>query len=287
MLGDSESSRPARQSPWSGVYGFPFQLNNLKQWMVLTFCMIILAFIVSGFTGLIGMVLNQIPEDQGLLGVNPIILSASRYVFAGLFFLTIMVSFAPSLYLLVIIQDTAAGNDEVDWPDEVWYDFVGKFFQVAWLFGCCAALSTIFWLLVNLALSFADLEIMRVIWWGLVLFSAGLLFPIPLYSSMIAGSPWILLHPNFVGRLIEKPMAGLALYVHSVVLLLPCVALGLFLVVTLYWWLSPIIGMIWALCILWYARALGRVGYVLAEEKRRVARKLKGKKRRIRREQTE
>jgi hypothetical protein len=56
------------------------------------------------------------------------------------------------------------------------------------------------------------------------------------------------------------------------------------MIVSLTWWLAPIIGAIWATCLLWYARALGRVGYVLAEEKRRVSRKKKRKKARVRRE---
>jgi hypothetical protein len=287
-MDETASTRPLPQSPWTGIYGFPFQLNNLKVWLILTLCMILLAFNVSAFAGITKLIFSEIPEGQELLGVNPTIMFATgRYVYPALFVLAVIVTIAPSVYFLIIIQDSAAGNDEVDWPDEVWYDFIGKYFHLVWLFGCCAALSTVFWLLVDLALSFADLEIMRVIWWGLVLFSAALLLPIPLYSSMIAGSPWILLHPSFLGRLIEKPMAGLAIYVHSVVLLLPCIALGLFLIVTLNWWLSPIVGMFWAVCILWYGRALGRVGYVLAEERRRVPRKMKRKKRSIRRERAE
>jgi hypothetical protein len=283
-MDQSASSRAPSLSPWSGVYAFPFQLNNVKVWMILTFCMIILAFDASGFAGMTQLIISQIPEGQELLGVNPIIFQAGRYIYAALFLLTVIVSIAPSNYFVVIIEDTAAGNEEVDWPDEVWYDFIGKFFFIVWLFGCCAAVSTVFWLLTSLALSFGDLEIPRVIWWGLTLFSAGLLLPIPLYSAMIAGSPWILFHPMFFSRLFLKPMAGLALLVHSVVLLLPCLGLALWLIVSLNWWLSPIIGVIWATCILWYGRALGRVAYVLSEEKRRAPRKKKRRKTRLRRE---
>jgi len=286
-MGESPSSRAPSLSPWSGVYGFPFQLNNIKFWLILPFCMVLLAFDASGFAAMTKLIISEIPPGQELLGVSPIIFQAGRYVYAALFLLTVIVCIAPSNYFIVIIEDTAAGNEEVDWPNEVWYDFAGKFFLVAWLFGCCAAVSTVFWLLASLALSFADLEIPRVIWWGLTLISAGMLFPIPLYSTMIAGSPWILIHPIFLGRLIQKPVAGLALYVHSLVLLLPCLGFGLWLIVSLNWWLSPIIGAFWATCILWYGRALGRVGYVLAEERRKVFRKKKRKKLRPRREPSE
>ncbi len=284
-MDDLDSSRLPSQNPFSAVYGFPFQLNNLKVWMILTFCMILLAFDASGFAGITKVIISEIPEGQEFFGVSPTILfTIGRYVYPALFIFAVISSVAPSVYLLVIIQDTAAGNDEVDWPKDVWYDFIGKFFLVVWLFGCCAALSTVFWLLVNTALAPLEWEIMPVIWWGLVLLSAGLLFPIPLYSTMISGSAWTLVHPGFIGRVIEKPIAGLAIYVHSLILLPPCVALGIWLIFTLNWWLSPIIGMFWALCVFWYGRALGRVGYVLAEERRRVVRKKKRKKLRPRRE---
>ncbi len=281
---EPDSSRAASYSPWSGVYDFPFQLNNVKVWLILTICMIVLAFDAFGLAGMTKLIISEIPEGQELIGVNPIIFQAGRYIYAALFLLTVIASIAPSNYFVVIIEDTAAGNEEVGWPGEVWYDFFGKFFFLVWVFGCCAALSTVFWLLTSLALSFADLAIPGVLWWGLLLFSAGLLFPIPLYSSMIAGSPWILLHPMLISRLIQKPMAGLALGVHSVVLLLPCLGLGLWLILSLNWWMSPMIGLFWATCILWYGRALGRVGYVLAEEKTPVRRKRKRKKARLRRE---
>jgi hypothetical protein len=277
-MDESISSRAPSLSPWSGVYDFPFQLNNVKVWMILTFCMIVLALDACGFAGMT-VLIAEIPTGQELSGPARIIYDAGRYIYAALTLLTVIMSLAPSVYFVVIIEDTAAGNDEVDWPDEVWFDFLGKFFFLVWVFGCCAALSTVFWLLVRIVL-----PIPGVMWWGLILLSACMLFPIPLYSAMIAGSPWILIHPLLLGRMIQKPLAGVALYVHTMILLVPCLALGLWMIVSLTWWLAPIIGAIWATCLLWYARALGRVGYVLAEEKRRVPRKRKRKRTRARRE---
>lgn len=276
---DESVSHAPSLSPWSGVYDFPFQLNNVKVWMILAFCMVMLAFDASGFAGMVKLMIEEIPPGQEMSAPARIIYDAGRYVFGALGLLAVIMSIGPSVYFVVIIQDTAAGNEDVDWPDEVWYDFVGKFFFLVWVFGCSAALSTVAWLLAAIVL-----PIPGIIWWALVLLTASMLFPIPLYSGLIAGSPWILIHPMLLSRLIQKPMAGLALYVHTLVLMVPCVILGLWLVMSLNWWLSPIIGMIWGTCILWYGRALGRVGYVLAEEKRRVTRKKKRKKARVRRE---
>lgn len=275
-----QESVPYRHSSslWRGIYSFPFHLNNIKAWMILSICTVMLAFLASGFAGMTSLIAS-IPPGQEMSGFALVIYRGSTHVYGGLFFLSLLSSLAPSAYFIIIIEDTAAGNEQVDWPDSVWYEYLSKVAFLVWLFGCCAALATVFWLLASLVL-----PLPRVLWWALTLFSAFMLFPIPLYSAMIAGSPWILIHPLFLSRMIQKPMAGVALYCHSLILLIPCLCIGLFLIVSLNWWLSPIVGVIWATCILWYGRVLGRVGYVLAEEKRRVSRKKKRKKARVRRE---
>jgi hypothetical protein len=266
-------------SPWQGIYGFPFQLNNLKAYIIVTLCTVLLAFDASGFALTGDIIRNSIPPGQELIGVSPVVYSGGWRVYGSLSFLAVLLSLAPSAFFVIIIQDTAAGNEEVDWPDDVWYEYLSKIAFLVWVFGCCAAVSTVIWLLVTLVV-----PIPGVIWWVLTLISAFMLFPIPLYSSMIAGSPFMLIHPMFLLRLFQKPLAGLALYVHSLMLLLPCVGLGLWMVITLNWWAAPIVGVIWSTCILWYARALGRVGYVLSEEKRRVPRRKKRKRARVKRE---
>src|SRR5207249_6237389 len=161
----------------------------------------------------------------------------------------------------------------------VWYEYLSKVAFMGWIFGCCAAVATVFWLLVELVL-----PIPSMIWWAVTLASAFLLLPIPLYSAMIANSPWVLIHPMLLVRFFQKPLAALAVYAHSAMLLLPCLTLGLWMVWSLSWWLAPVVGLIWATCFLWYARALGRVGYLLSEERSQVVRKKKRKKVRVRRE---
>ncbi len=277
-MAESPSSRAFPSSLWAGIYTFPFQLHNVKVWMILTICGIMLAFIACGFAGMT-VLIASIPPGQELFGPARMIYQGGRYIYGALFIFTVIMSVAPSMYFVVAIEDTAAGNDEVEWPNDVWYDFVGKFFFMVWVLGCCAALATVFWLLLALVV-----PISGILWWALTLLTAFMLFPIPLYSAMIAGSPFVLIHPLFLLRLFQKPLAGLALYVHSLVLLVPCLGLGLWMVVSLSWWVAPIVGVIWATCLLCYARALGRVGYVLAEERNRVVKKKKRKKHRVRRE---
>jgi hypothetical protein len=278
----SDRSPEPPMSLWQGIYGFPFQLENIKAYIIVTLSAIMLAFVVSGFAITGELITSSIPEGKELMGPAPTIYFSGMRVYGGLAFLAVLASLAPAAFFIIIIQDTAAGNEDIDWPAEVLYEYLTKIAFLAWLFGCCAAISTVFWSLAVLVV-----PIPGVIWWVLTLTSAFMLFPIPLYSSMIGGSPFFLVHPTFLIRLIQRPLAGLALYVHTFVLLSPCVALGLWMIVTLSWWAAPIVGLIWATCILWYARALGRVGYVLAEEKRMVRRKKKRRRIRVRREAAE
>jgi hypothetical protein len=280
----SDPSPEPSMSLWQGVFGFPFQIDNLKAYIIVTLSAIVLAFDVSGFAITADFFLNSIPHGQELIGPNPIMFSGGFRIYGSLAFLAVLASLAPAAFFILIVQDTAAGNEDIDWPSDVWYEYLTKIAYLAWLFGCCAAVSTVFWSLAALAMEQMGVPIPAIIWWVFTLVSAFMLFPIPLYSTMIGGSPFMLIHPMFLLRLIQRPLAGLALYGYTFVLLLPCVALGLWMIVSLSWWAAPIVGMIWATCILWYARALGRVGYVLAEEKRKVRRKKKRRKLRVRRE---
>jgi len=266
-------------SLWQGIYDFPFRLSNLKAYMIITLSLIMLAFAVVGFAILTDVVKSSIPAGKELIGGSPYLLSGARYVFTGLVFLTFLSSLAPSGFFTVIVEDTAAGNDEIEWPDNVWFEYIPKVAYMLWIFGCCAALSTVFWLLIDLTA-----PIPGVIWWLFNLATAVMLFPIPLYSTMIGGSPWILLHPQLVVRFLEKPLAALAVYMHVAIFGIPCLGLGLWMIWSLSWWAAPIVGVIWATCFLWYARGLGRIGYVLSQDSPTVKRRKKRRKARARRE---
>jgi hypothetical protein len=280
----SDPSPEPSMSLWQGIFGFPFQLDNIKAYIIVTLCAIVLAFDATGFAITGELINSSIPEGKELIGVAPPVFFSGMRIYWGLAVLAFVASLAPAAFFIIILQDTAAGNEDIDWPDDVWYEYITKIVFLGWLFGCCAAISTVFWSLAALAMEQMGVPIPAIIWWVFTLVSAFMLFPIPLYSTMIGGSPFMLIHPMFLLRLIQRPLAGLALYGYTFVLLLPCVALGLWMIVSLSWWAAPIVGLIWATCILWYARALGRVGYVLAEEKRMVRRKKKRRRVRVRRE---
>src|SRR5262245_35105061 len=151
-------------SPWQGVLGFPFQVNNLKASIIVTLCAIFLAFDASGFAITGDLIRNSIPEGKEFFGPAPTMYMGGMRVYIGLGVLAMVACLAPSAFFVIIIQDTAAGNEDIDWPDEVWYEYLTKIAFLGWIFSCCAAVSTIFWLLVTLLV-----PIPGVIWWALVL----------------------------------------------------------------------------------------------------------------------
>jgi hypothetical protein len=256
---------------WKGIFGFPFQVENLRVWLIMTFCMVFLAGAACAFAE-IAVLIVRISEGRELSEVNLFIFRASWILYGSLALLCFVASIFPSAFFIRTVEDTAAGNDKIRWPEGSWYESLGKLMFFGWVFGCCASLVTVFWLLAAIVLPFPG-----VIWWGLILISAIILFPIPLFSTLIADSPWTLIHPLLLTRVAEKPFAGLAIDVYSAIFMVPCVVMGLWLFLTLTWWMAPIVGFSWAICILWYARALGRVGYFLSRD-RRIAKKTKRKK---------
>lgn len=123
-------------------------------------------------------------------------------------------SYASHSFLLVV-QETAAGNDKVIWPDEPWHDRIGKFFSLA----CLLA----FWLLpAYYMLSLFD----RVAWFVPVAYGVlWLLFPVSLLSLLSAPAPWMILRPRVLWRLLCHARALVVFYAVTGLVLLLCTCL--------------------------------------------------------------
>jgi hypothetical protein len=271
-------SRSFRDSPlWRlglEIYTFPWQIGNIWIWLLLTGAMIILALIACSLAGL-AATLKEV-EFSSFAGV---FWQGSFRIFLALVVFTIVFSIYPAAYFLSIIEDTANGNDDVYWGDLMWYEALWKWLFLLWVFGCCLAASTVVVICIKVILSLPAL-----LAWAMVLVSALLLFPMPLLSTLIGGSPWILLHPTLFVRLAQKPFAGLSLYAHTVLLMVPCLGLGLWMVFGLHWWLAPITGIVWSTSFLCYARALGQAAFDLGQDDRRRPAKKKRRRMRVREE---
>jgi hypothetical protein len=269
-MGELLSSRASSLSLWLGIYAFPWRLSNIQVWINLSICMILLALWSCGFAGVAWLM----SSDEGqFVGMNLILWRAIGYVFISLCVLTFLTCLYPAACFMTAVEDTANGNDDVAWPDLAWYEFLRSLIFLMWIFGCCLVIAALVLLPIALMLSLP-----AALWWAGVVALAVLLFPIPLLSAMIAGMPWILIHPTLLVRLVTRPLAGLSLYVHTSVLMLPCLGLGFWMLWGPQWWLIPIVGLVWSTSFLCYVRALGQVGWVLVADERK-KKKLKKKKR--------
>jgi hypothetical protein len=148
---------------------------------------------------------------------------------------TYVFGYASHCFLLVT-QDTAAGNDEVVWPDDPVYDWIWKGYYLAWLIG--------FWM-------FPVMLILGLVNPGPVVFQLGpsrpaaavspgfwfvvvatvvlwLWFPLSLISSLSAQSMWVVFSPALLPRLSRSAGTLALFYAASGVLLACCTALALF-----------------------------------------------------------
>lgn len=156
--------------------------------------------------------------------------------------------------LLLVLENTAAGNDEVLWPDEPYFEWLAKLAYVAWLVAL-AAVPT--WLLlgaIRLPAPAARLLTVAVPF---------VLFPVELLSSMSASTRWIALRPLIVWRLLLRLPALLIVYVAGGVLLGGAAWLVHRAVFGAMPLLLPVAAVALAYSVLVYARLLGRLGWLI------------------------
>jgi hypothetical protein len=204
---------------------------------------------------------------------------------AMLFMLTLVAEVVISIYVLIyamhdlttVVQETAAGNDEVNWPSEPFLD---------WLFGSLHLVVLVLVLLAPAGILtraskdslFPGDDVLRF----LVLAVPGLwlLFPVALLSSLSGEQRWMVLRPAVLGRMLRAAPATLAVYVASAVLAAGAAALWYMSLKWggRWWLLMPAAAAVSAAAFLVYARLLGRLGWVIgrflpAKRKREAAAK--------------
>jgi hypothetical protein len=177
-------------------------------------------------------------------------LLAATCIFAG--FLWTFLSHA----FLVVVEDTAAGNRDIVWPDDSFLDFFWKAFYLGWLVGAWLAPA----ILVARLASPAFPEEVRQFWYfalaGVVLW---IVFPIGLLSSMAAESLFTVLHGGLAARLAFRGRSLFLYYLVSIPVVLcgSAIAAAVFLGETWYTLLFGAFGI--AYCILTYGRLTGRL----------------------------
>jgi hypothetical protein len=187
--------------------------------------------------------------------------AGNAIIFFSLFILAIVAgsylfAFA-SHCLLVIIEQTATGNDEVVWPDEPYIDWMWRGATVAW--------QLLFWLApvgVILKMVYRDIlsqdPALALLLGGAALW---LFLPLGLLSAMLGGSRWSVLHIQALRVLAGRPATTLAFYATSFVV----VAAGVvpwYVAMHVSPLLAPVAGAIGAAAFLIYARLVGRVLWI-------------------------
>ena len=159
----------------------------------------------------------------------------------------------------VIVEGTAAGEDEVTWPDEPMMDWLGRALHLCWLVA--------FWLVpvavVLRVVQRIDPEAppLLLVLPPVVLF--WLLFPISVLSSLSAHSRWVVFRPALVGGLFRVFPATAAFYFATALLLAGLAALGGATFANGWFLLIPVLAVAAAAGLFIYARLLGRLGWAL------------------------
>jgi len=244
---------PAPRVPlWWGVYGFPWHPCGLRAWFLFGIGLTLVALMGAGLHYVIDLFSSG---DMGAgIWLRVFILFMKGFVL----FLLWTGSFAAGFFLETI-QDTAAGNHEVDWPDDsIWEKFF-TFWYLLWIFFCSAVPFAIAAAPFKSELGFG------VFGWSLIP-TAIFVLPFVLLCALANNSWFLFWNTDVVRNLLVRPLILLIVYVMSAVLLAPCVALG-YLTIMYYQsfiFLAPLTGFVWSACLLIYGRLLGRVGWIIS-----------------------
>jgi hypothetical protein len=168
-----------------------------------------------------------------------------------------IVAYAAHVFAIVA-QQTASGLDAVEWPKDPWYDWIGKALHLAWL--------VVFWVvplgIVLRVIGPETLAASATLYVGVPAGLFWLLVPINLLSSFSAGSPWVLLRPEVLRRMVRCPAGTLGFYLLTAPL---CALGGAALYATLahrLFYALPVLATVlflYARLVGRYARLLGRV----------------------------
>jgi ribosomal protein S27E len=231
----------------AGVFGFLFYSSSVKAWAGLSFGTILVYYLTTNAVA------------SGLRGGGDLFYSlifAMMAAAAGL----LLVMFQ-AVAMLAIVQDTAAGNEEVeDWPDFIFVDWVGQAFYVL----NAAAFSALPGFLAAAALGYSGP--LRV---GLTAISFAALFPVMVLSQLDGGSPFSLFTPGVLKGAIKSPLAWGAFYVVSLVVLAAAAGLGWLTLRLVSWSGIPaavVLGILLATTLLLESRLIGRLAWYCEEE---------------------
>ncbi len=172
---------------------------------------------------------------------------------------------------LVVLESTAAGQDEVRWPDEPMFDWLWKLWYLAWLVGFW--LVPVWFLLDGVFTRLLGLPAVGV--YPLLVIVIWLLFPVSLFSSLSANVRWAVLRPAILRQLFRQGHVMVVVWLIAGGLVVGAGVLGYLALRLETWLLLPVAGLAGATVLLLYARLLGRVAWLLADQPRKRRKKKK------------
>jgi hypothetical protein len=166
----------------------------------------------------------------------------------------------------VIVEGTAAGNDEVEWPDEPMFDWLGRAAHLLFLLALVLVPGALVGRLlvrldVGLPPRLAFLPTLALFW---------VLFPIAVLSSFSALSPWVVVRRALLVGLARVFPATAAFYLVTAILLAGLGALGFFTFAGGGALLILVLAPAVSAAVFIYARLLGRLGGALGRLEREV-----------------
>ena len=158
--------------------------------------------------------------------------------------------------VIVVVEETASGNDDLVWPDEPMMDWLWHAVYLAWVILVWIMPAVLFGRFATEGTE----EYYRPLY--VILYGASafwVVFPISLLSTMAAESRWAVLHLGLIQRLFKR--------LPSLMLFYGCTAVLMIVVVpTIFWhfrdekgWSVLVFGPLVGTAIMVYARLLGRL----------------------------
>jgi len=157
---------------------------------------------------------------------------------------------------VTIVQQTAGGLDEITWPKDSWFDWIGQALHLV----CLVVVWAVPLGFVLRAIGPQTLATSATLYAGVPAAFFWLLFPITLLSSFSGGSPLALVRPEVLGRMARCPAGTFGFYLLTAPV---CAAGAAALYATLAHRLSYVLPAL-AVVLFVYGRLVGRYSRLLA-----------------------
>jgi DNA-directed RNA polymerase subunit RPC12/RpoP len=265
-LTDAESKpyrapKPPDKPLWSGVWDFGWRLSSLKMltWLVIGFTILAIHF------ALLGWCVSKWDPDGGFTSnIGPGLV----FIFVGIS--TALVGFLLGCYasacFFKVIEETAAGENDITGPEGGLALWMGRLFQLGYLILCGMVVCGLFGFCMGKVAG----SLMLLFLWPAV-------FNTFLLSAMAAEHWWMIINTKVLEKLADKFKVMLALYAWTFVLL--GIVIGTWSLALAVSAICVILaGPALAISCLVYARVVGRVGLLLTQEKKEKKRKKKKRK---------